>query len=658
MLIRNLTLTNFGTYGGLNEIDLGTEPDRPIVLIGGSNGAGKTTILESILLCLHGRRALGSAVSVREYNEAMRTRFHVPAEGSWRPSECAVSLTFDLAEGGHKARYDVTRRWRRSSTGAVRETLELRLNGEFVSDLPRAAWQDFLDNLVPPGIAGLFFFDGERIQALADDESGTQLREAVRRLLGLDLIEQLRLDLARVVSGKQREGLNSAQAALVEQTEAVQAARDRLRVLREQRANLLVRRESLAAEAQRTRDVFSRRGGKLAVQRERLAEKHRRAREAAAAGEAQVRDLVVGLLPFALCPRIAGKVAARIEAEAAAEEAAIVGRRLEVAAPALRRQFADAETDVVDVLRTILGADVEVTGDRLHDLTPRDRAVLANQLARLREEIPEKARKLASALRRAEEARARTRELLEKAPPESEVADLIHTVQEQERQLAAVAVEVGQLDEAIGRGLYDHKVAERERKKAAEAMRETKGRTTRAGYAIRTQAVLAEFEERSQRNKLAGVEVEAARFFNRLSRKGSLLGRVRIDPDSFRVELRRWDDADLPRERLSAGEKQLLAISLLWALAKVSGRPLPMVIDTPLARLDREHRSRLLHEYFPSVSHQVLVLSTDTEVDEAAAATLEPFVSRVYRLVHHAEECRTEVQDGYFVKAAEASDAR
>jgi DNA sulfur modification protein DndD len=133
---------------------------------------------------------------------------------------------------------------------------------------------------------------------------------------------------------------------------------------------------------------------------------------------------------------------------------------------------------------------------------------------------------------------------------------------------------------------------------------------------------------------------------------------VHIDPEAFKVELRRWDGADLPRERLSAGEKQLLAISLLWALAKVSDRPLPVVIDTPLARLDRHHRDRQLTEYFPSVSHQVIVLSTDTEVDAEAAAELEPFISRAYELVHDVDECRTSVRDGYFADEAEAIDAR
>jgi len=294
----------------------------------------------------------------------------------------------------------------------------------------------------------------------------------------------------------------------------------------------------------------------------------------------------------------------------------------------------------------------------VHDLTPTERAVLSDQLRRLRAEIPKAARELARDLRRAEEARTRTRDLLEKAPDPSDVAELLAQVQAQERALGSLAAEIQRVDETLDRATYEHKVAERERKRAASALRDATGAASQVAHAVRVGSLLAEFEERTQTDKLAAVEVEAARFFNRLSRKGSMLSRVAINPSTFKVDLRRWDDADLPRERLSAGEKQLLAISLLWALAKVSARPLPVVIDTPLARLDQEHRDRLLTEYFPSVSHQVVVLSTDTEVDAAAAATLEPFVSHAYQLIHNADQCRTDVRDGYFSDGAEAIDAR
>lgn len=104
----------------------------------------------------------------------------------------------------------------------------------------------------------------------------------------------------------------------------------------------------------------------------------------------------------------------------------------------------------------------------------------------------------------------------------------------------------------------------------------------------------------------------------------------------------------MPTERLSAGERQVFAVALLWALGRTSGRPLPVIIDTPLARLDSDHRRLLVERYLPFASHQVLVLSTDTEVDEAAFAALEPAMSHAYRLRYDHARRLTTADAGYF----------
>jgi DNA sulfur modification protein DndD len=104
----------------------------------------------------------------------------------------------------------------------------------------------------------------------------------------------------------------------------------------------------------------------------------------------------------------------------------------------------------------------------------------------------------------------------------------------------------------------------------------------------------------------------------------------------------------MPKASLSAGEKQIYAIAMLWALARTSGRPLPMIIDTPLARLDSEHRAKLVERYFPRASHQVILLSTDTEIDEQLLKTLKPSISHSFRLDFDQHDGRTEVTPGYF----------
>lgn len=128
------------------------------------------------------------------------------------------------------------------------------------------------------------------------------------------------------------------------------------------------------------------------------------------------------------------------------------------------------------------------------------------------------------------------------------------------------------------------------------------------------------------------------------------MGRITIDIETFGLNLYDSQGKSLPKNRLSAGEKQLLATALLWGLARVSGRNLPVAIDTPLGRLDSSHRQNLLERYFPTASHQVLLLSTDTEIDKAAAKQLETAgaIATEYLLNYDIKTRQTSVQSGYF----------
>ena len=92
------------------------------------------------------------------------------------------------------------------------------------------------------------------------------------------------------------------------------------------------------------------------------------------------------------------------------------------------------------------------------------------------------------------------------------------------------------------------------------------------------------------------------------------------------------DGHELPMARLSAGERQLLATAVLSALIRERKGQFPVVVDTPLARLDKKHRRSLVQRFFSKISHQVLVLSTDEEVDEALLAEVAPSMSKSYSL--------------------------
>ena len=108
------------------------------------------------------------------------------------------------------------------------------------------------------------------------------------------------------------------------------------------------------------------------------------------------------------------------------------------------------------------------------------------------------------------------------------------------------------------------------------------------------------------------------------------------------------DGKAVPFQILSAGERQLLATAILWGLAKVSGRPVPLVIDTPLGRLDSHHRSHIVQRYFPAASHQVVLLSTDEEIIGRYLEMIRPAVGREYLLEFDPELASSKSRPGYF----------
>lgn len=166
--------------------------------------------------------------------------------------------------------------------------------------------------------------------------------------------------------------------------------------------------------------------------------------------------------------------------------------------------------------------------------------------------------------------------------------------------------------------------------------------------AAQVQRVLEVYSEKLRKVKVKELSRTVTECFNKLSHKRDWIDQIVIDPETFSVALYDHRNQPLPKSSLSAGEKQIYAIALLWGLGIASGRPLPVIIDTPLGRLDSAHRRQLVENYFPYASHQMLLLSTDTEVDHALFEALEPHIANAYHLEFDPAQARTRVSERYF----------
>lgn len=136
--------------------------------------------------------------------------------------------------------------------------------------------------------------------------------------------------------------------------------------------------------------------------------------------------------------------------------------------------------------------------------------------------------------------------------------------------------------------------------------------------------------------------------YHKLANKKNLVNRIVMDSETLDLQYLDSNGDEVAKKRLSAGEKQLMVISLLWALAICSKKKLPVIIDTPLSRLDSSHRKALIKTYFPKASDQTIILSTDSEIDEKYYLMMKDSVGDEFTLQYDDEHKNTSIKDGYF----------
>lgn len=655
MILRSITLENFGLYAGRQSLDLVPRRspgfERHVILIGGQNGAGKTTFLDAVRLALYGKRALGIRIAQSEYDEHIRRRMHIGP--SSQASACAVELEFDYAESGIISRYAVRRSWSTKGSRIIEE-LSLQRDGEPVSSVPPEEWHHFLQELIPTGVSQLFFFDGEKIAEIAHAGADEGLAEALRGLLGIELVSRLRTDLGLFLARRSRDEDGSLASALETCVRELESIEGTIADGAEAVAELTARRTTLERAASDARQRFLVEGGDAATRRAATEAKREEIKQQIARRHAELRDLSGALLPLAAAPTLVARFADALEKarsnansrEAEALRVRLLAWRATVEPPRRARWSANHWSD----LEAFLQADAErcdPTNVALASLEVGERSALLARLAHVRAETAARAALLAQDLDALNDRLRQVEADLVRASGHA-AGIVLDELLVTEQQVGAAEAELRAREEELRALQFRRASLAREKARILSAQTDHEAAKGRAALATRVSRALQSYEERLLDHKLAQLKAEFVHCFNRLARKGGLVADVQIDRSTFETVLVDHKGRELPKEDLSAGEKQVYATAMLWALARTSGRALPMIIDTPLARLDSEHRRALVERYFPEASHQVIVLSTDTEIDGQLFQALRPSISHSYHLGYDKERGVTVVGVGYF----------
>ena len=650
MYFERLLVQNLGVFRGEHALDLApADPQRPIVLVGALNGSGKTTVIESLQLALYGKRAgfgWRGAAAYAQYLVQVRNRDAKPTEST------VAEVTLRLADG---RRLRVRRQWSFLKE-TPREYVSVFVNDAEAPDLPLSdGWDDEVERLLPVRLSELFFFDGERIEELADPaKSGEVLRTAVASLMGLDLVDHLVADL-EILRGRlrQKQLPEADQARFLGVDSECRSLKQKLEDCRQHRAQVVVRMDKAQASFAETQKKLQAQGGDRFKQREQLAEERAQVAGALAATHLRQRDLAAGCLPFALVEESLLRIGTQAE-----EMVSIGGTQ---AAPAVRSRLNRLliwleEQKFTAKIRREIG---EFVAGELRDLEASGGAAssvnwvqVSAQLESIMSHRMPAAREAAREAARDEDTLAERLlgldERLKRMPELEQLAMAFHEAGVAEEEIRGVQKEeetLKQQEQEFARRLAG---MERDREALLQLVVQSGDAARAADYCQRSIKTLATFRlnlvER-RRTQLEGMILEA---FQILARKSDLVGGLSIDPDTMVVRLRTREGQDVAAQQLSAGERQLLAIAILWGLARATGRPVPVVIDTPLGRLDGEHRKALVERYFPDASHQVVLLSTDQEVDADFSRMLDDSVAHRYLIGYSAANKSSSFSPGYF----------
>lgn len=659
MYFSKIVLNNFGIYKGEHCITLHNQNGRRnITLVGGMNGRGKTTILDAVFLCLYGRKATEYITGKKEaYASVLKDHINKSAPDQ----RTYITLEFALDDETSSV-ISITRAWKKAGK-RIDTTLDVLKDGlrdEYLSE----NWEYYVEELIPFGIAKFFFFDNEKISQIADDEAFDKVKDSIKSVMGVTTIESLCAHISKIAKGK-AETLKAfqdseSQSEFNELTSQLNEIENNIRTVKDRRASLVPLLEKLLVDLENAEQEFWKKGGTLGLNKAEIEKQkeHLRAVET----ENKLRAINAAsspVTPLCLCKSLV------VDAynAAMADEKNRAKQYSEPIVTALynglmsRCQAEFGQMQFYDTLKEIIDRQFQEYRTPQCAAAPIELSPLS--LSLIERLINEEYTKIVTLAHHLREQRETNENLLlqldvhlNSSADQAGAVELLDTIKDFEAQKGRYEAGIAKCDEELHALQTQHAAIEGRRNKAmlkiasqADA-KDDNGRILQ--YATMTLEVMHEFITRLQAQKVHKLEANIAKCFQYLAQKQAIITSITIDPVTLDITLRDYDGGILLKDQLSAGEKQMFAISILWGLALTSGYKLPVIIDTPMARLDSAHRTNFINRYLPNASSQMIVLSTDEEVYGQYLEDIRSYVNDSYTLIYDDAEKCSSIRPGYF----------
>ncbi len=647
MKLERIGLENFRQYYGQQNLTFAKDKTRNVTVIHGINGAGKTSLFLALNWCLYGRNVENIKVvdNVGELVSKEAIKQATPGE------QVQASVTIAFLHNGH--RYTV----RRTLTGSKLLTGELILNELDQFTMTRTGTSGraetvmnplgTMNAILPVNAREYFFFDGEKIDNFAKPEAAAQVKEAIYLVLKLEMLERSRRHLENTAANYRKELKQASGGELRDLLEEDETLRQEREKAQERKAEL--EREKTSAQRkvgeidQKLRD--SQNAKSLQQQRDRLEKDLKQRRDELTEEVEQIRERATSSYPLLAQTAVStaltllnekrerGEIPSNIRQQFIQdlldEMQCICGRPFAEHGPEHQRLRALMERSVSssledDVLNTSAAltafADKNSQQQALLSANMRKRTELIDIIQDLDAELDDVSRQL-------------------KGSPLEEISRL----EEQRRtfmvDMDGYNLEIGAQSQRIEQ--VGKEIGALEKKIAAAQKEEQRSQELNLKYELAQKAAdaITEMYQVHADDMRQQIEARTKEIFRSLVWKESHFQDVQLGADFNLEVIDRYGQSARPE--LSAGERQVLSLSFITAMAQVSEEEAPLVMDTPFGRLSSHHRNSIT-ERLPQLADQLILFVTDEELRDQARQNLEKVIGAEYRLeFDRATSCTT-----------------
>lgn len=695
MKFSNIKINNFRQYYKTVDFDLSTNDDKNIVVIGGKNGYGKTNFLISIVWCLYGEKISQiddnfkkEIQKEKNYSSFMQQSINWSAqkEGidtfsvSILVEEIELPEIYKLSSNADKV---LITRSRNTSTTEEKLSIVDPISNIEIFDNEEDKFNFINDYIIPIDAAKFVFFDAEKIAEIANlsiKEEGSFINDALGKILGLDNYETLIDDFEFYINTLKKEGATrNLQEQIIDKEKATELSELEIEKLEEENADLLKKidnNKKIIRELDASISQNSKQGNSNFDREAILSEFDKLKLKEIEFGErfTELSEIIPLTILAGKLEEVKEHISIQETNEISQKSSKENSQKIENFIELLFNKPPDPENSTMSFRdKSFYYEKAKRLGSELynidsdyyelefeHDLNNAEKSLISDAINLVNTQSSDLFQNTIEEFNVMNSKKSELMKILSKIDADL-VDDIVlddlakketaeNKTTEYNRKIGENTQQINKVKKDITR--FNQELVTLRSKVEINAQNKLKIKETEK-YIDTLNTFLEEQKSRHKDSLEKTILIELKTLMHKLSSEennSKFIEDVKVtilaSGQGMKITLLDQDDNEIRKESLSSGEKQIYISCLIKAILNESIQSLPIFIDTPLGRLDEEHRDSITKKYYPALSEQVVLFSTNSEITPKRFRDISENISKSYLLVN--DGANTNLKNGYF----------